>query len=101
MIITEIVKMKTTEGLEKQEFIRIVDSLEENFHKIQKGFIDSELLYYEEENTWYILQHWQSKEDLKEASRKIFTDKSAEEFIKVIDPKNVKMLVMPQINTWK
>jgi hypothetical protein len=38
MIVTEIVKMKTIEGISKEEFI------------------DTELLYSEEEE-WYMIQH--------------------------------------------
>ena len=46
MIITEIVRMKTVEGITKDEFIGVVDGLERNFHSRQKGFIDTELLYH-------------------------------------------------------
>lgn len=100
MIMTEIVKMKTVEGIGEDEFIRIVDGLEKNFHSRQKGYIDSELLYNDEENEWYMIQHWNSKDELKEASKKIFIDKSAEDFVKSLDKQSVKMLILPQIKTW-
>lgn len=100
MIITEIVRMKTVEGITKDEFIETVDGLERNFHSRQKGFIDTELLYHNEENEWYIIQHWNSKDDLKEASKKIFIDKDAEDFVKSLDKQSVKMLILPQIATW-
>ena len=100
MIITEIVRMKTVEGITKDEFIEIVDGLERNFHTRQKGFIDTELLYHDEENDWYMIQHWNSKDDLKEASKKIFIDKDAENFVKSLNKQSVKMLILPQIATW-
>ena len=100
MIITEIVRMKIVEGITKDEFIEIVDGLERNFHTRQKGFIDTELLYHDEENDWYMIQHWNSKDDLKEASKKIFTDKDAENFVKSLNKQSVKMLILPQIATW-
>lgn len=100
MIITEIVRMKTIEGITKEEFIEIVDGLEKNFHSRQKGFVDTELLYHEEEHEWYMIQHWTSKEDLKEASKKIFTDKNAESFVKSLNTQSIKMLLLPQIATW-
>ncbi len=100
MIITEIVRMKIVEGITKDEFIEIVDGLERNFHTRQKGFIDTELLYHDEENDWYMIQHWNSKDDLKEASKKIFIDKDAENFVKSLNKQSVKMLILPQIATW-
>lgn len=100
MIITEIVKMKPVEGITKDEFIGIVDGLEKKFHSKQKGFIDTELLYHDEENEWYMIQHWNSKDELKEASKKIFIDKDAEDFVKSLDKQSVKMLIMPQVNKW-
>ncbi len=100
MFITEIVRFKTTEDMNRDELIKIVDGLEKNFHSKQKGFVDTELLYHEAENEWYMIQHWQSKDELKEASRKIFTDQAAEDFVKALDKQSVKMLILPQINTW-
>lgn len=101
MIITEIVKMKILEGISSKEFIDIVDGLERNFHSHQKGFIDTELLYHDENKEWYMIQHWRSKDELKEASKKIFTDKEAKKFVECIDNKSVKMLILPQLRTWK
>jgi len=100
MVVTEIVKMKIAEGICEDEFIRIVDELEKNFHSRQKGYIDCELLFKGEESEWYMIQHWNSKEELKEASKKIFIDKAAEDFVKSLDKQSVKMLILPQINTW-
>jgi quinol monooxygenase YgiN len=100
MKITEIVKMKTVEGVGKDEFISIVDGLEKNFHSRQPGFIDTELLYNEEEEEWCMIQHWDSKDDLKAASGKIFKDPAAEAFVKSLNSQSVKMLILPQIKTW-
>jgi hypothetical protein len=46
-ITTEIVTMKTVEGVTKDAFLRIVDRLEKDFHSKQPGFINSELLHNE------------------------------------------------------
>lgn len=99
--ITELVKMKTVEGVSKDGFIKIVDGLEKEFHSKQEGFIDTELIYHEEENEWYMIQHWESKDKLKEASKKMFTDEAAESFVKSLDKKSVKMLILNQIKTWE
>ena len=100
MKITEIVTMKTAEGILKDEFISIVDGLEKNFHSKQPGFIDTELLYNDESGEWYMIQHWASKDVLKAASGKIFTDPAAEAFVKSLDKTSVKMLILPQLRTW-
>ena len=101
MIITELVFMKTLEGIKKENFIEIVDKLEENFHKPQAGFIDSELLYDEKNNEWIMVQHWKTLEQLKASSKQIFVAKEAKEFVQSLQPENVKMLILPQIRQWK
>ena len=100
-IITEIVKMKTVESVNGEEFIKIVDALEKEFHSKQKGFIDTELIYNEEEHEWYMIQHWESRDNLKEASKNMFIDKNAEAFVKSLDKKSVKMFILIQIKIWK
>lgn len=101
MIITEIVRMKTIEGVTKDAFIEVVDGLERDFHSRQKGFIDTELLYHEEDNEWFMVQHWNSRDDLKEAAKKIFVDQSAEQFMKSLNKHSVKMTLLTQIAAWK
>ena len=51
-IVTEIVEFEIVEGLEENEFLKIVDFLEENFHSKQKGFIDTELMKGREEGNY-------------------------------------------------
>jgi len=100
-IITEVVTMKLAVNITKDAFIAIVDGLENNFHSKQAGFIDSELIYDEQHDTWIMIQHWETIEQLKTASKKIFTDSNAEPFVKSLDPKNVKMTIAPQLGLWK
>ena len=48
-----------------------------------------------------MIQHWETAEQLKEASKKIFVDSAAESFVKSLDPRNVKMIMAPQLGAWK
>ena len=57
---TEIVTLKTVEGITGDQFISIVDALEKNFHSKQPGFLDTELLYNEKADEWIMIQHWDS-----------------------------------------
>ncbi len=100
-IITELVTMKLEVNANKEEFVSIVDDLEKNFHSKQQGFIDTELLYDEENNLWMMIQHWETKEQLKAASKKMFSDKNAEVFVKSLDPKSVKMTILTQEKVWR
>lgn len=100
-IITEIVKFSVEENLSKGEFIEIVDDLEMKFHSIQPGFIDTELLYDEKSQRWIMIQHWDSMEDLKNSSSKMFKESSTEKFRKALKSQTVKMNIMPQIKSWK
>lgn len=69
-IVTEIVNMKLMKDIAKEEFIAIVDELENDFHSKQAGFIDTELLYDEPNDLWIMVQHWETMEQLKAASKK-------------------------------
>lgn len=99
-IATELVTMKPSQGITKGEFITIVDGLERNFHSKQSGFINTELLYDEENNLWVMIQHWESLELLKAASNKMFVDSAAEPFVKALNPESVKITIAPQVKTW-
>jgi len=100
-IATEIVTMKTVEGVTKDAFTNIIDGLEKNFHSKQPGFIDTELLYNDETGEWIMVQHWVSIEYLKTASEKMFQDVAAESFVKALSPESVKMIMLPQLKVWK
>lgn len=100
-VITEIIMMKTVEGIGEEEFIYVVNSLEENFHAKQTGFIDTELLYNDKVSEWIMIQHWDSFETLKSASQKIFHDKAAKSFVESLRKESVKMIILPQIRKWK
>lgn len=99
-IATEIVTMNTTSDITKEVFINIVEALERDFHSKQAGFIDTELLYDNESYGWTMVQHWDSMEQLKAASKKMFQDESAAAFVKALDPATVKMSILSQIKVW-
>ena len=99
-IVTEIVTMKTVEGIAKEDFIQTVKELENNFHSKQPGFIDSELLYNEKTNEWIIIQHWNGLENLQAASRKMFNNPITSKYVKSLHPNSVKMIMLPQLGAW-
>jgi heme-degrading monooxygenase HmoA len=100
-IITEIVTFKSSGEIPKEDFISIVDELEKRFHSQQPGFIDTELLFDENVEEWIILQHWDSRDNQKSASAKIFKSEAAERFIRAVIPASVKMRILPQIMVWE
>ena len=99
-VTTEIVTMKTVEGVIKDDFIRIVDELERDFHSKQPGFIDTELLYNEKAEEWIMIQHWDGLDNLHSASKKMFDNPTTERFVKSLVPKSVKMLMLPRLGSW-
>lgn len=99
--ITEIVTMATAQGIERDAFIRIVDDLELNFHAKQPGYIDTELLYDEKTAEWIMIQHWNTLDNMMNASKQMFKDSCTEEFRNAIDPKTIKLRNCQQIQTWQ
>ena len=99
-MVTELVNMKTNGSVSAQEFIKIIDTLERDFHSKQSGFVDTELLYDEKADLWIMIQHWASAKEMKAASSKMFKDSKTEAYRNAIDPKTVKISVYPTLQTW-
>lgn len=99
--ITEIVKLGTVKDVSREDFMEIVNDLEIKFHAIQPGYIDTELIIDEKSEEWTMIQHWDSIENLKNASGKMFKESSTEKFRSVLDPQKVKISIHSQIKTWK
>lgn len=98
--VTEIVSFEINDGIDYEAFTNIVDQLEREYHSKQPGFIDTELLYDSKNNTWLMLQHWESMIELKNASKQMFKEKCTEEFRAALNEKSVKIHAYPQIKTW-
>ncbi len=100
-IVTEVVTMKLMQDIKQEDFVHIVDNLEKEYHSKQPGFLDTELFYDERNDQWVMVQHWETEEQMKSASQKIFKDSTAEAFVKSLDPRNVKMIIGDQIKCWR
>ena len=100
-IVTEVVSFETQEGIGYNDFVKIVDMLECEFHSKQQGFIDTELLHDSKNGIWMMIQHWESKDDLKNASKKMFEDNVTKPFRKALNTKTIKISKYPQIQVWR
>lgn len=99
-IVTEIVKMQIQDNISADEFIKIVDHLEREFHTKEPGFMDTELLHDAKENFWYMIQHWRGLEEMKAAAAQMFKSPLTEAFRNAVNPKAISITVLPQLQTW-
>ena len=100
-IVTEVVSFETQEGIGYNDFVKTVDMLECEFHSKQQGFIDTELLHDSKNGIWIMIQHWESMDDLKNASKKMFEESKTEAFRTALNTKSIKISTYPQIQVWK
>lgn len=100
-VCTEIVEFQVISGITDEESIKIVEYLEENFHSKQNGFIDTELVKVNEGSQWIMIQHWESIEESKEASKMMMKMPITENFRKSLNPKTVKIKYLNQVKKWK
>lgn len=98
-IITEIVEFNVNLDVTDEEFVKIVGSLEENFHSQHRGFLDTELVKGKDRK-WIMIQHWESMEEVKNVIKLMMKEPATEEFRKSIDPTSVKMMLLEKIKTW-
>ncbi len=99
-IVTEVVNFTITPGITDEGFVQCVHKLEENFHKTLPGYIDSELAKGKD-GQWAMVMHWESLEQVKQASKLMMQTPSTEDFRKALDPKSVKIVLLDQKQTWK
>lgn len=100
IICTEIAEFQVIPGISDEDFIRIVEDLEENFHSKQDGFINSELVRGNS-SQWLIIQHWDAVEQAKEASKKMMKESITEKFRESLDPKTVKIRYLSNVQNWE
>lgn len=99
-VCTEIAEFQTLPEIQDEEFVKIVEFLEENFHSKQKGFIGTELVKADGSGQWVMIQHWESVEAAREASKMLMKDLSSEQFKMSLDPKTVKLRYLDCVKTW-
>lgn len=98
-VVTEIVSFDIEASITNEMFKEIVNRLEREFHMLQPGYIDSELLKGRS-NAWSMIMHWESLEEVKLASKGLMKSEIAEQFRQAIIPSTVKMNYLEQIITW-
>ncbi|ACZ08744.1 Uncharacterised protein [Sebaldella termitidis] len=101
MIITEIVYLESKTEIVESDFTEIINRLEKNFHSVQEGFIDTELLHTLGTNCWIMIQHWNSLENMKKSSSGMFKNAATEEFRNSINPEKVQIKTYEQKGIWK
>ena len=85
-IVTEVVSFTIAPGITDENFIQRVQDLEENFHKSLPGYLDSELAKGKD-GQWVMLMHWETLEQVKQASKLMMQTPSTEDFREALDPK--------------
>ncbi len=98
-VITEIVSFDINNSISIETFKEIVTSLEIEFHMMQAGYIDSELVKGRE-NSWTMIMHWESLEEVKLASKLLMKSDLTEKFRNAIIPSTVRMSYLEQIKKW-
>lgn len=98
--ITECAYFEAIDGIRDDDFIAIIDELEKSFHMPQQGYIDTELVRGKEERQWLMIQHWESLDDAKNASRNLMRDAAADVFRNSIVPKTVRISYHERVSVW-
>jgi len=97
---TEIAEFEVVPGIKDEEFINIVEQLEVEFHSKQKGFVDTELAKVNDSNMWVMLQHWESTEESREASKNMMKTPITKDFREALDPKTVRIKYLNHMRRW-
>ena len=99
MMITELIKMELVDEVGDEHFISIVDEMENSFHKACKGYIDSEF-FKASNGIWYMLMHWESRADLKQASKAMMNSEKTLSFRECLNPQKIEISIYDQLKSW-
>lgn len=100
-VVTEIAQFNTMGDYNDDDFIKIIDDLEKDFHMDQQGYIDTELIKGKEKNSWIMIQHWRTMDEAKESSKKFVQSPQTEKFRMALDPRSVSLYFTDQIKSWQ
>jgi len=98
-VITEVVSFETNKDCTIEQLMTIVNRVEKEFHMLQNGYIDSELVKGKE-NRWAMVMHWESLEEVRQASKLMMKDQKTVQFRQAIIPSSVTMTYYQQTQTW-
>ena len=98
-MIVEITQLKLVKGADPQSFI-IAAEKAQGFLEKQSGYIDRELLKVADDQ-WLDLLHWRTLVDAKRAGKGMLRDPACRDFVRMIDPASVKMMLVESVKTWK
>lgn len=98
--ITEIVTFKPHSAVTEETLWAAIVALEENFHRSQPGFVQTQVLKNATNNEWVMIQIWESFEQLKAASARLMKDETAAPFRDALDPTTVKMSFWSEKGFW-
>jgi hypothetical protein len=98
-IITEFVKFKVLETTSVEQLISNADFLND-FQQEQDGYIDAELVKSVDENSWYLIYHYESMEKVKVIGEKMRISKVFDEFIPLIEPGSLNVTFFHQSKKW-
>lgn len=99
-ICTEIAEFEVISRITDEEFIRIVEELEEKYHSIQKSFINTELIKDNDQCKWIMIQHWESIDESREASKMMMKTPITESFRQALNPRTIKIRYFTHIKKW-
>lgn len=96
---TEIAEFETLPTISAADCLSIIEGLEKEFHSLQPGFISTQLLQGSN-NQWIMIQNWQSEAHAKDASKNLMQAKEAENFVRSLDPKSVRIRYFATAGKW-
>jgi len=99
-VCTEIAESSLLPGILEEDFLGIAGRLEKDFHALQAGFIDTELVKDGQDGRFFMIQHWKSAAMAKDASRRMMKDPSTSEFREALDTKTIRIRYCTQTGRW-
>ncbi len=87
--ILEVVSFKLAPGVSEEEFVSIVEQMEQSFLCNTKGFV-SRVLAKDEEGNWLDQVKWQSLPDAMNAMEASMKEVSVAPFLQAIDPNSIQ-----------
>jgi hypothetical protein len=100
-MITELIAFELREGISNDSLIRQADTVINDFHRKQEGYIDMELVSGTSDSTWQMILHYRSMEDIEKVKNNIPHSDAIKDLTEMLKPGSLQVSFYENRGKWE
>jgi hypothetical protein len=99
-MVIEIGIYKLVDGVDDQQFLKILDAFQSEFLAKQAGFTGKHMVSKGEDGRWVEMVFWNTMDNVQKATENVMADPAAQPLIQAIDMNNMEVLQVETLREW-